>query len=83
MTDKYYDALVGDYRDLKTSHDALLKALEGLMENYDPERGVIDVDPEPSCIECTAGTTPNHLNKGPCEYPKALAAVKAARGTGT
>lgn len=57
-----------------------ITALRGLLALYDPESGTIDVRPEPSCTECTAGTTPNHLNRGPCAYHRALAVVAQAEG---
>lgn len=75
----YVDKLDAENTRLQSTNKGLLDALEGLLKHYDPERAVIDVEPESYCLECTAGTTPNHLNKGPCEYHKALTAIARAK----
>lgn len=34
--------------------------------------------PDPGCLECTEGTTPAHLQTGPCAYHDARAALRKA-----
>lgn len=46
----------------------LVEVLRCLLKNYDDEAQVIYCSPDKGCLQCTAGTTPNHLNTGPCEY---------------
>jgi hypothetical protein len=53
-----------------------VSVLRDLLYWYDPERGVIDVETAYGCLECTAGTTPNHLNTGPCAYHRARVLVR-------
>lgn len=57
------------------SEPLAVEALRGLLSAYDPERAVIDVEPDPGCLECTAGTTPHDRQTGPCAYHKALRAI--------
>lgn len=64
------------------SHDALIAALNGLLFNYDPEACAIPVEPDPGCIECTSGVTPNDMNTGPCSLHRAYTALAQARGEG-
>lgn len=47
--------------------DALLLIIREAVDDYENS----ERSGEPSCIECTAGATPNHLNKGPCWYHRA------------
>ena len=53
-----------------------VQVLRDLLAKYDPERQCIDVEPDPGCLECTAGATPNRLNTGPCAYHRAEAAIR-------
>lgn len=59
---------------------AAVHVLRSFICNYDPERAVIDVEPDPGCLECTAGTTPHDRQTGLCAYHKALRAIAAATG---
>jgi hypothetical protein len=62
----------------------LLAALKRYVDDHDhyvdnndghsPE----DDQPDAGCIECTLGTTPNHLNTGLCRYHQAKAAIAKA-----
>ena len=60
------------------SGHALLVAVNELLRHYDPETGIIDVSPEPSCQECTAGTTPGRFDEGPCAFDRLQSAVARA-----
>lgn len=53
--------------------DALAKATRRLLTAIDDEGD--GWSPEPSCQECTQGCTPYRLEKGPCAYHEAKAAV--------
>lgn len=57
-------------------HDEALRIIDGFLANYDPESAAILVEPNPGCLECTAGTTPNHLNTGLCTYHQARAFIE-------
>lgn len=56
-----------------TAADVLSILREAVDDYEDQERSG-----EPSCIECTSGATPNHLNKGPCWYHRARAILAKA-----
>ncbi len=58
----------------------LYEALTELLHDYDPEDAVIRVEPDPGCILCTKGVTPNDKNTGLCSFHKAEKAMKQARG---
>lgn len=49
---------------------ALFDTLRGFMAQYDDNEGP---PAEAYCFECTVGTVPNSLNKGPCPYHNAKA----------
>lgn len=62
------------------THPALVSALEKCIrdfENMDENQPT-----DTGCIECTAGTVPNHLNTGRCGYHEAKVALRLARGEG-
>lgn len=42
------------------------EALQELLGAYDPEQNAILCEPDPGCLQCTAGTTPNNRNTGLC-----------------
>jgi hypothetical protein len=66
------------------AHDDLFAALKRYVDDHDsyvanndghhPEEDM----PDAGCIECTIGTTPNHLNTGLCRYHQAKAAIAKA-----
>lgn len=43
-------------------------ALKELFKGFDGETNRINVYPDPGCLLCTAGTTPNRLNTGTCAF---------------
>jgi hypothetical protein len=43
----------------------------GLVARYDEERQCIPIEPDPGCLACTSGTTPNDRNTGPCAFHRA------------
>jgi hypothetical protein len=56
--------------------DKLASAMRRLLDQYDPEAGNIYAAPEPSCLDCTMGVTPAHMDKGPCPYHQAVRALR-------
>lgn len=58
-----------------STRDELLGIIRDLLADYDDERGFIFCTGDPGCIECTSGTTPNHLNTRLCAFHRAKAAV--------
>jgi hypothetical protein len=58
------------------------EALEGLLANYDEERGAIDVSPDAHCPECTADTTPSSFGRKTCAFHLARAALGLATPEG-
>jgi hypothetical protein len=51
----------------QSNHDIVVD----LVKRYDEERHCIDVEPDPGCLECTSGTTPNDHNTGICALHRA------------
>lgn len=46
------------------------QAIVDLLRNYEPEDSAIHIRPDPGCLECTAGATPNNRNMGLCAFHK-------------
>lgn len=70
-------------RELEAERDAaqarvkvLEEALGNLLLKYDPENPGAAFEPEPSCLECTSGATPNKYNTGLCAHHRAREALK-------
>ncbi len=64
-------------RDAALERVAVLeKALDGLMQKYDPENPGAAFEPDSGCLECTSGTTPNKYNTGLCAHHRALKTLK-------
>lgn len=61
-------------------HAERLDVLEKVIAKYDPESTFISLDPDPGCIVCTSGATPNKYNTGLCLLHKAQAIIAKARG---
>jgi hypothetical protein len=56
----------------------LLEALKRVVRDYEDMEDLAPVSV--GCIECTAGTVPNHRNTGLCGYHAAKAAIALAEG---
>lgn len=55
-------------------HDGLVEMLKSLFEFIENDFSNRETGPdEASCRDCTHGTTPDHLHKGPCAYHRARA----------
>jgi hypothetical protein len=52
----------------------LLAIAVRVVKEHDDERD----PPDPGCFECTEGVVPMHLEKGPCLYHAAKAAIRKA-----
>lgn len=52
-----------------------------LFESYDEESSAIHIYPDPGCLICTAGTTPDRLQTGTCAFHqlRQIAATEEAR----
>ncbi|MBN8907798.1 MAG: hypothetical protein BGO51_03765 [Rhodospirillales bacterium 69-11] len=60
---------------------AMLEVIKGLIQQIEDDPESADFLIDAGCIECTAGTVPNHLNTGLCPYHKGKQVVAKAEGT--
>lgn len=64
-------ALIASAPALVSALEKCIRDFENMDENQPTDAG---------CIDCTAGTVPNHLNTGRCGYHEAKVALRLARG---
>ena len=61
---------------------ALETALTEIFQRVDWESPGAAFEADSRCLQCTAGTTPNNRNTGPCAYHKAMAALTKDQSNG-
>jgi len=75
LTDEQISQLftsVNGYSALQEQNKALREALKGMVDEWEQWEELEErTHLNSGCIECTAGTVPNHLNTGLCVYHKA------------
>lgn len=65
---------------LATSHKRLVEAVSDLLDQHDSENPGAAMEPVYTCSQCTLGTTPKRIDKGPCAYHRTLTALAIAKG---
>ena len=64
---------------LHSKAEEMYETLADLLDDYDEERQAIAVEPDPGCIDCTVGTTPDDRNTGLCAFHRAWAIVAVCK----
>jgi len=70
----YIKRLLADIATLRQQAEAMRAVLAKCVRDFE-DMGE-DMPTSAGCIECTAGTVPNHLNKGRCGYHAAKAELR-------
>ena len=74
---------ISDAQTLRQQRDALAEAATKFLESIEWDEDGATFHPDPGCIKCTEGVTPNHLKTGLCGYhalKSALNSMEADNG---